>query len=91
MILNKLRGTVADRQIDSRVTQNEPVAPLQPAVPRTGASEFLSGLTGNSQNRQDYSHLSSTPAIDKIMAMLSNSAQQMREVWLGPVPTYENG
>jgi hypothetical protein len=82
MKLNKLRGTVADRPIDSQVIQTD--------VQRTHPDSFTSGNVESQHRQSNLSPLNVNSLIDRL-ADLVRGQHIVRQVDIGDLPVYDLG
>jgi len=90
MLMNKLRGTVADRPIDTRVVRDEPAAPLRAAAQRANYQGF--GYLPQMYLPATGDYIMPAPTfMDRVRSILNNLDSSGPDIHIGDVPIYKMG
>jgi len=90
MLMNKLRGTVADRPIDARVVRDESTAPLRAAAQRANSQGF--GYLPQMYLPATGDYIMPAPTfMDRVRSVLDRLDSFGPDIHIADLPIYEKG
>jgi hypothetical protein len=91
MLMNRLRGKVADRPIDTRVIRDKSAVPL-PARVQRATSPVLGYQPEKRLPATDSSYTMPAPSfMDRLRSLLDRMDSFESDIHIGDVPVYEKG